>query len=228
MARIARIVVPDVPHHVTQRGNNRQEVFFVDADRHAYLQILAEECSTENVVLLGYCLMSNHIHLIATPAKVASLARAVGRTHWRYTQYVNRLHGRSGHLWQNRFYSCPLGSSHLHRAVRYVERNPVRARMQRRAWEYAWSSAGIHVGMAPASSPQGFIVPNVSTFKPEAQSWKAYLSAVDDPKDLALLRQSTSRGRPLAGDSMMSKLEKLLGRRLRPLPVGRPKGKKIK
>jgi len=144
MPRIARIVIPGCPHHITQRGNNRQDVFFVDDDRQRYLAILAAQAERFGLTVQGYCLMTNHVHLIATPREPESLAKAVGRTHWLYTQYVNRLHGRSGHLWQNRFYSCALDEPHFYAAMIYVERNPVRARLVRRAWRYPWSSAAAH------------------------------------------------------------------------------------
>ena len=113
MPRTARIAIRDVPHHITQRGNNRQDVFFVDDDRRVYLSLLKEQADKYGLEILGWCLMTNHIHLIGRPADEDSLAKALGRTHFRYTQYINRLHGRSGHLWQNRFYSCPLGREHL-------------------------------------------------------------------------------------------------------------------
>ena len=103
MARAARIVIPKVPHHVTQRGNNRQDVFFTDDDRRLYLDLLRDHCATAGVRILGYCLMNNHVHLVLVPPAEDRLAAAVGRTHYRYTQAINRLHGRSGHLWQGRF-----------------------------------------------------------------------------------------------------------------------------
>ncbi len=130
---------------MTQRGNNRQDVFFVDDDRRAYLDVLGEQAERFGLRVLGYCLMTNHVHLIVAPEREESLAKAVGRTHWLYTQAVNRLHGRSGHLWQNRFHSCPLDAAHTWAALRYVDRNPVRARLVRRAWRYEWSSAAAHV-----------------------------------------------------------------------------------
>jgi len=129
--RLARIVLPGVPHHITQRGNNRQDVFFVDDDRRAYLDLLGQHAERFGLKVLGYCLMANHVHLIATPSAEESLAKAVGRTHFGYTQYVNRHHRRSGHLWQNRFYSCALDEVHLWRAMRYTERNPVRGKLVR-------------------------------------------------------------------------------------------------
>ena len=222
MPRTARIVIPRIPHHVTQRGNNRQAVFFVDDDRRAYLGILAEETVAANVTILGFCLLTNHTHLIATPYRANALARAIGRVHFRYAQYINRLHNRSGHLWQNRFFSCPLGWHHFLRAMRYVERNPVRASISALAWEYPWSSAAVHVGQAmPQSFPNDLI--SATGFKPSPEAWQAFLRQADDPRDITTLRRATQTGRPLAGDSAMSKFEKLVGRRLRALPPGRPR-----
>ena len=146
MPRVARIVVPSAPHHVTQRGNNHQDVFFVDGDHRVYLELLGERAERYGLAVLGYCLMTNHVHLVVVPSSEEALAKAIGRTHFAYTQYVNRLHGRSGHLWQNRFYSCMLDEPHLWSAMSYVERNPVRARIVRVAWRYRWSSAAAHVG----------------------------------------------------------------------------------
>lgn len=107
MPRVARIVLPGQPHHITQCGNNRQDVFFVDDDRQVYLDFLQAHCELYGFTVLGYCLMSNHIHLVGTPTREDSLAKAIGRTHFRYSQYINRMHRRSGHLWQNRFFSLP-------------------------------------------------------------------------------------------------------------------------
>jgi len=223
MPRVARIVIPGCPHHVTQRGNNRQEVFFVDDDRRAYLEILREQSERFGLAVSGYCLMTNHVHLIATPAGPESLARAVGRTHWLYTQYVNRLHGRSGHLWQNRFYSCALDEGHFWKAMAYVERNPVRARLVRRPRRWPWSSAAAHCGEAD------------NTGLLDVEAWKDLLAGADwrevlrerlEEADVAALRHATGRGRPLGSDRFLAKLERALGRRLRPLPVGRPRNRK--
>jgi putative transposase len=219
MPRFARVVIPDCPHHITQRGNNRQDVFFVEDDYHVYLELLAEQADRFGLRLDGYCLMPNHIHLIATPRSERALAKAVGRTHFRYTQYVNRMHGRSGHLWQNRFFSCPLDAPHLQQAMAYVERNPVKARMHRKAWLYPWSSAAWHCGeQAEPTVP-------LSDWPIDPQDWKAMLTQADDDRD-ELIRVRTQTGRPLGTDRFVSKLESSIGRRLRPLPVGRPKKNK--
>ncbi|HRI87566.1 MAG TPA: transposase [Candidatus Hydrogenedentes bacterium] len=223
MPRHARIVIPGLPHHITQRGNNGQNVFFVNADRVAYLDLLREQCSKHKVHVLGYCLMTNHIHLIATPAREDSLNLAIGRTHFIYTQYINRLRGRSGHLWQGRFHSCPMDEAHTVAAMRYVERNPVRAKLTRAPWTYRWSSAAAHTG-----GPDAAQLLDLETWRelvPRA-NWKEMLAQRDDKEAAAALCLHTQTGRPLVSDSFLSKLERQLGRRLRPLPVGRPRKQK--
>ena len=220
MPRVARIVIPGVPHHVTQRGNNRQDVFFVDDDRQAYLALLKEHADGFGLQVLGYCLMTNHVHIVATPLGEDSLAKAIGRTHFRYTQWINRLHGRSGHLWQNRFHSCLLDERHAVAAVRYVERNPVRAKLVRAPWRYGWSSAGAHVGQRDAA---GLLDLDAWTARWSGEEWREMLREPEDEGFVMSLRLSTSRGRPLGSDVFVSKLERAVGRRLRPLPVGRPR-----
>ena len=141
MPRIARIVIPGSPHHITQRGNNRQDVFFTDDDREAYLEILKEQSADFGLLIDGYCLMTNHIHLIATPMKEDSLAKAMGRTHLVYSQYINRLHRRGGHLWQNRYKNLVvLKDNYLYNLINYIEYNPVRAGIVSAPGDYAWSS----------------------------------------------------------------------------------------
>jgi len=220
MPRIARVVIPGLPHHLTQRGNNRQDVFFVDDDRRAYLELLREQAERFGLRLVGYCLMTNHVHLIAIPEREDSLAKAVGRTHWLYTQHVNRLHGRSGHLWENRFHSCPLDKAHLCAVMCYVERNPVRAKVVRRAWRYAWSSASAHV---EGEDRSGLLDSDFWREIAEPAQWREALIRPQDEDLVGLMRLRTRTGRPLGSDRFVSKLEALVGRRLRPLPVGRPK-----
>jgi putative transposase len=220
MPRTARIAVPQVPHHITQRGNNRQDVFFVDDDRRVYLSILKEQSEKYGLEILGWCLMTNHIHLVARPSTPESLAKAVGRTHFLYTQNINYLHRRSGHLWQNRFFSCPLGREHFWQALRYTEQNPVRAGVVRQAWKYEWSSAAAHI---IGEDKTGLL--NMSYWRRiSAQvDWRQALEKVQAKEMIERIRLNTHTGRPLAGDSFISKLEKVLNKRLRPLPNGRPK-----
>jgi len=232
MPRSARIVIPGCPHHVTQRGNNRQDVFFVDDDRRVYLRLLAMQTRKFGLKIEGYCLMANHVHLIATPAGEDSLALAVGRTNLLYAQYVNRLHGRSGHLWQNRFYSCAMDEEHFWSALCYIERNPVRAGMVVAAWDYPWSSAATHCGILfrgrPGAAEAMPLLDLADWRRRLAVDWKEALNAGQSDELLVRLRRYTSTGRPLAADSFLGKLEVALGRRLRPLPRGRPKSEKTK
>ena len=222
MARLARIVAPGVAHHITQRGNNRQDVFFVDDDRRVYLALLKEQCEKHGLKVIAYCLMTNHVHIVGVPQHKHSLARAIGRTHFQYARYVNRMHGRSGHLWQNRFDSCVLDPPHLINTLIYAERNPVRAGIVRLAWEYRWSSAPAHTGRLPDAS--GLL--DLAEWRkrhPDAAFWRDLLRRPEDADVLTSIRQKTHHGRPLASDAFVSKLEHKLGRRLRPLPGGRPR-----
>jgi putative transposase len=223
MPRVARIVLPNLPHHVVQRGNNRQDVFFVDDDRRVYLSLLGKECRKHGLRVLGYCLMTNHVHLVAIPPAKEAFARAVGRADFVYTQYVNRLHDRCGHLWQNRFFSCALDELHLLTAAAYVDRNPVRAGLVRRAWDYPWSSARAHLGRP---DPAGLLDETAWHEISLNADFKALLMRAEKEEDLAAFRQNTRTGRPLGSDSFLSKLEVSLGRRLRPLAGGRPKGRR--
>jgi len=223
MARIARVVIPGVAHHITQRGNNAQDVFFVDDDREAYLELLKQQSDKYGLEVVGYCLMTNHVHLVAKPLKEDSLANAIGRTHFVYTQYINRLHGRRGHLWQNRFYSCALDEGHFWQALRYVERNPVRAKMVRQAWKYPWSSAGVHTG---GSDSTGLIDAEAWRHISEGRDWKETLKGPESEENLRSIRLNTRTGRPLGSDRFLSKVEAMLGRRVRALSVGRPKKRK--
>ena len=142
---MARVVVPGIPHHVTQRGNRRQDTFFRDADYREYLYHMAEWCNRCGVEVWAYCLMRNHVHLIVVPESEDGLRRAIGEAHRRYTRYVNFREGWKGHLWQGRFASFPMDEEWLIAAARYVELNPVRAGLVRRAGEYRWSSALAHL-----------------------------------------------------------------------------------
>jgi len=220
MSRLARAIAVGCAHHITQRGNNRQDVFFVDQDRQVYLQMLAEQAGKYGLEVLGYCLMTNHVHLVAIPHAEDSLAKGIGRTHFRYSQYINRLHKRSGHLWQGRFDSCALDERHLWLAMKYIELNPVRARLCRRPWRYAWSSAAAHT-----DADVGSDLLNLTWWYEQfsAAAWRKELAEGLTDEEAARIRVRTHTGRPLGSDGFLSKLEILLGRRVRPLPPGRPR-----
>jgi len=212
-------VIEAVAHHVVQRGNNRQDVFFVDDDYVRYLSLLREQSQTYGLEILAYCLMTNHVHLVAVPGKPDSLGKAIGRTDFFYTQYVNRLHGRSGHLWQNRFHSCALDERHFWTALRYVEQNPVRAGLVKRAEAYEWSSASAHVEGGDRAE---LLDMAKWTGMMDPAEWRRILARQPRKEELKAIRRSTHRGWPLAGDSALAKFEKIMGRRVRPLRRGRP------
>jgi putative transposase len=220
MARAARIVIPGLPHHVVQRGADRLSVFGTDADYLAYLQMLGQQAQRARLAVLGYCLMRDHVHLVVVPRTSASLAQAIGRTHWLYTQHVNRLRDREGPLWQNRFFSCPLDEAHLADVLLYVERNPMRARQARYPWSYRWSSASAH---ANATDPAGLLDMSLWRRVSTPAQWRSLLVRPDAEEMVKRIRRATSTGRPLATDSTLDRLERRLGRRLRALPVGRPR-----
>jgi putative transposase len=222
MPRFARIVIPDIPHHITQRGNNKQDVFFVDDDRIAFLRFLKEQAEKFSLSIDGFCLMTNHIHIIATPHKENSLAKAMGKTNLLYSQYINFMHKRSGHLWQNRFYSCPLDEQYFYTALSYIERNPVRAKMTRSPILYRWSSASAHTD---GEDEFGLIDNERWRQQSAGIDWNTVLRKGMEAQETTKIRIYCRTGRPLGSDGFISKLESVIGRRLRPLPVGRPRKK---
>ena len=225
MTRQARIVVPGVAHHVTQRGNNRQDIFFLDGDRRAYLGYLKESAARFGLKVWGYCLMTNHVHLVAVPETEDSLAKALGRAHLMYAQYIHRPHGRLGHFWQGRFYSCALDEQHAEAALAYVELNPVRAGMVRVPWTYPWSSAGSHCRMRGDAS--GLLDLREWEYHTPPAEWKATLRELREAQgEIDRLRLHTRTGRPLGSDSFFAKIETVLGLRLPIRGRGRPKGSK--
>lgn len=147
MPRLARTVCAELPHHITQRGNRREDVFFTDQDRQTYLDWLKDYAEKHKVDILAYCLMTNHIQLVAAPSTELGLQQLLKPLHMRYAQRINRTRGWKGHLWQGRYYSSALDEDYFWAAIRYVERNPVRAKMVRQAESYPWSSARGHCGI---------------------------------------------------------------------------------
>ena len=194
MPRTAPLVLPGVAHHVTQRGTNRQNVFLSRGDRRVYLELLEQNSRQEGLRVLAYCLMPNHVHLIAVPDCEDSLAIVLRRTHGRYAQYWNARKQRSGHVWQNRFYSCPLGRTHLTNALAYVERNPVRAGMVALAEEYEWSSAAAHLGRR---SWESLLDGDFWQERGGAAAWQELLRKEETEDWRRSLRRATYAGRTL-------------------------------
>jgi len=215
MARLPRIAVPGCAYHVTHRGNRREAVFFRDEDRSAYRDLLREYAARYELEIWAYCWMTNHVHLVVVGHRPDSLARAIGNAHRRYSRYINRRQGWSGHLWSNRFYSTPLDTPSLWRAVRYVELNPVRAGLVAEATDYPWSSARAHVRaeVDPLLSPH-------RPFPGAIGDWRTWLRCGLEAPHLETLRANTSSGRPTGSPEFVLRLEQQLGRRLRPRPRG--------
>jgi len=220
MARLPRVVMPDVPHHVTQRGNARQVIFDSDADRLIYLGLLQQHAELYRLSLLGYCLMSNHVHLIAVPRTAQSLALALRHTHARYAAYRNARQRSNGHVWQGRFYSCPLDDVHLWTALRYLELNPVRARMVADACAWPWSSANLHCGLALR---ENWLDLHLWQGRWSAAEWVEFLAGAESDEDLTALRQFTHTGRPLGNAAFVAELERSTMRLLAPRKRGRRK-----
>lgn len=208
MARIARVIVPGVPHHITQRGNRRQQTFFCDDDYQVYLDLIAQWCAKKGVAIWAWCLMPNHVHLIAVPRTEDGLARTIGEAHRRYTLRVNGRENWRGHLWQERFASFPLDDRHLLAAARYIEMNPVAAGLATHPDDYPWSSARAHLhgiddGLTDPEPLLGLV-----------GDWRAFLS-LSSAEELDLLHRHERTGRPLGDEPFVIGLEQQLGRRLR-------------
>jgi putative transposase len=214
MARFARVVAIETAHHVTQRGIDQQKVFFTDADRNIYLDCLTKFCAQARTRILAYCLMSNHVHLVLVPEEPHSLAVAMRRTHSRYATYLNARRDRAGHLWQNRFFSCPMDDAHLWVALRYVERNPVRANLVARPEEYPWSSAAAHVGADRSASR--LLDWSFHANAGGNERWRALLAESEDLDEIRRLQRGTFTGRPVGSPEFVARLEKELGRPLAP------------
>jgi putative transposase len=220
MPRLARIVAPGFPHHVTQRGNRRQQTFFGTDDYEAYVGLMAHWCRRCGVEVWAYCLMPNHAHLIVVPQSEDGLRRAIGEAHRRYTRRVNFRQRWRGHLWQGRFASFAMDEEHLLMAARYVELNPVRARLAKRPDAYRWSSAAAHL----AARDDALV--KVTPLLERVADWSAFLAGpthgtTADPRAMAeRLRRHERTGRPLGSGRFMDRLEVLLGRVLRPKKRG--------
>jgi putative transposase len=229
MARLSRIVIPGAPHHVTQRGNRLEPVFFSDDDRLLYLDLLRQGCAAAHVECLAWCLMTNHVHLILIPGTEDGLRAALAETHRRYSRHINAREGWTGYLFQGRFASYPMDDAHLMAAVRYVELNPVAAGLVVHAQDWRWSSARSHVsGRRMAGDP----LTNVAALGVHVRNWHAVLRHGLEAGDLGAEGQAVAdeierklrTGRPLATEDWIAQQEATLARKLAPARRG-PKPK---
>ena len=221
MARLARVVVEGVAHHVTQRGNRRQKTFFGDDDYEAYRTLLAEGCRAAGVEVWGYCLMPNHVHLILTPSDAGGLRAALAEAHRRYSRRINVRQGWRGYLWQGRFASVPMDEGHLLACARYVELNPVRAGLAARPEDWPWSSARAHL----AGKDDGLV--RMQPLLDQVGDWAGFLEAGLSEAEHAAIRAGERTGRPLGSPEFVAALERHLGRvlaRQKPGPKGKADG----
>lgn len=221
MSRLARIVIPGIPHHVTQRGNRRMEVFFEDDDYGAYLHFLKEAAEKSKTEVWAYCLMPNHVHLILVPSHEDGLRATLGEAHRQYTRRINARNKWTGHLWQGRFGSVPMDEDHLLSAVRYVSLNPVRAKLVKRAEDWEWSSVRAHL------SGENDDLITVTPVLSRVQDFETLIEndGQNDKERFKLLRQAETIGRPLGNNEWLTEWEEKLGRPLKPKKRG-PKVKK--
>ena len=218
MARLARIVVPGYPHHVTQRGSRRQITFFQETDYSLYLTLMSKWCRRYDVAIWAYCLMPNHVHLVAVPSTEDGLAKAVGSAHRAYALKINEREKWTGHLWQERFSFFVMDEPHLLAAVRYVELNPVRAGLVENAADYRWSSSSAHF----SGNDDVLVQVRPMLERISLSSWEDYL-AIAENETSRCFQESGKSGRPLGSDDFIASVEKIVGRSLRPRKRGRKK-----
>ncbi len=218
MARIARVIAAGIPHHVTQRGNRRMPTFLQDSDYQSYISLLAEWCRKCGVEIWAYCLMPNHVHLIAVPESDDSLRRGIGEAHRRYSRMINFRENWRGHLWQGRFASFPMDETYLLAASRYVELNPVRAGIVPDGASWPWSSAGAHL-----SGCDDALV-TVAPLLDIAGDWRLFLAGDEERAVTDAIRKHERTGRPLGPETFVERLENDLDRPLKPGKPG-PKGR---
>jgi putative transposase len=210
MARLARVVVPGHPHHVTQRGNGRARTFFGDADYALYRDLLAEHCRAAEVEVWAWCLMPNHVHLILVPSDGDGLRRALAGVHRRYAGVIHARRQRTGHFWQGRFGAVVMDEGHLAAALRYVSLNPVRARLVERAQDWRWSSARAHL----RGKDDGLTM--LAPVKERFRRFADLLAGEPEPDLFARLRAAETVGRPLGDGRFIARVEQLTRRRLKP------------
>ncbi len=207
MARLARYVIPGIPHHVTQRGNGRQQTFFTAEDYAAYRDLLAVQCAAHGVAIWSWVLMPNHVHLVLVPDHVDALRGALSKVHRIYAGRIHAREKRTGHFWQGRFGCVAMDEPHLLAALRYVALNPVRAGMVTRANDWRWSS--VHALLDPEC---GDGMTDTRPVLDRVPNFAALLASGEDQELSDALRRSESVGRPLGTSAFLERVEAILGR----------------
>jgi putative transposase len=215
--RPPRLVVPGCAHHVTQRGVRKGPTFYDDSDHLVYIRLAKEAFANHSVKICSYCLMNNHVHLVAIPDSEKGLSNALRDAHTAYTLYFNAKHGFVGHAWQGRPKIFVMDDVHFCNAVRYVERNPVRAGIVIRAEDYPWSSAAAHCGLR-----DDLLLSTPIPWAEQVANWSEWLSCEEAPEELKRMRAHIAMDKPLGSLEFLAKLEVRVGRKLLPQKRGRP------
>jgi putative transposase len=218
MPRTARLVIPGLPHHVVQRAARGKALFYTDQDRRRYLDLLAEYATRHHLQIWAWCLMPDHVHLVAVPEDALSLAAALIPLQTQYSRHIHQTHKKRGILWAGRYGSCPMDEPHAWEAVRYVERNPLRAKIILRPDRYPWSSAGGHAGLRKDPLLSGAL-----ESRGKVKNWAQWLRAGEDAALVQTIRASTRTGRAAGDEAFLARIEKLTARPLRPRKVDRPR-----
>jgi putative transposase len=194
MARKPRVIAAGYPHHIVQRGNNKQDIFFEDQDRKIYMDILTKHCVEFKCKVNSFCLMSNHTHLLINPEFNFSISKAMHKIGLRYAQHINRKYGRTGGLWESRFYSSIVSNDYyLYRVLRYIERNPVRSRLVEIPCHYRWSSANYY----QSSNGEYGIIDLIWKDESDKLSYVEFLNMSDNQDDVNLIRKCTMSGQAI-------------------------------
>jgi len=222
MPRIARIVGIGYPHHIIQRGNNRQDIFFDQEDRRLYLKWLEKYSLECSCTVHAYCLMKNHVHLLVVPKNNSSLAKTMQKLSLRFTQHINKKYKRTGRLWECRFYSALVDKeSYLWSVGRYIERNPVRAKIISKPDEYQWSSA-----KANASGKRMGFIKSIWEDDTEREGYIAFLNNPDKEDEIEVIKKSTISGKPIGSKEFLNQMLETLGVTINTRSKGRPRKRK--
>jgi putative transposase len=225
MARLPRLVLANQPHHIIQRGNNRQHIYVDQLDYQQFLLYLRDAAKQFKVAIHAYVLMPNHVHLLASPSDTTGLAKMMQWVGRKYVPYFNHKYQRSGTLFQGRFITSVIDSeAYFLRCMRYIEWNPVRAQLSERPEDYDWSSARHHIG----ARPDGLIIDHAifwalgnTPFQREA-AYVEFLGAGEGSKGVAEINAAVLRGWPLGSDHYKQLLEQRAKRQVLPAKRGRP------
>ena len=220
MPRSSRIIAPNYPHHVVQRGNNKQLIFYNDKDRCQYLTLLKKYSNECDCAIHAYCLMSNHVHMLIVPKYETSLSKTMQKISLVFTQYLNRVYKRTGRLWECRFYSSIIDNNdYLFTACRYIERNPVRANIVKSPLAYKWSSAKVNV----LDDRDDIITPAFHDY--DKKIYADYLSNDENKDETELIRRCTLSGKPMGSSNFIKDISIKTGISIGNLslkPEGRP------